>query len=747
MEYLIRYSVQGFYERLTALQTGTNNSGKKAATNRQKTKFQENTFVREIQKLYEEAQDEKGKVRHPKMEYLQNVVTAHFASEEEQGRRENTRVMVFCQFRECVSEIVELLNELNGIDATSFVGQASDGKGGKGMKQKEQEQVVQDFKSGKFNVLVATSIGEEGLDIGEVDLIVNYEAVKNSVRMLQRIGRTGRKRNGRVVVLMSEGSEENNWQHSKDNHRTIQDDLINGSHLELFDDVERLVPEDITSVAVLEDVDQPPFEPSMIRAPARQKKIPRPGRNSDPLRNVPKNGLKGFVKVSEMKKKRGRESLREGDSSDSQSPAALLSSSSEEEEQAVPSKGQAQQSTDDSSNDEHLERGFVFTAKKTEPPKFVATMIPPASNRKTGRLGTRRMAVLPPLRSSQSRGSASSKVEHNLLSSSPPFAIEAEKEQQRSVDSPLRTSRINVQKNMDQSDEQSATTQLSKQIASTPSSPVKRSRRARPHPLVAKLAAELGDSDDDDDDDDDDLKIQEEKRFDKSSEEDRNVEGGKGAASFDSPAVSKRKRTKFVRQKAAIRIPSSSPLPSMGPPTRISRKGDVMKEEKDDDEEINLSKVIKSKARKRRIIGGSPTSRRLFQYEADRSTDEEVHGERDEDDDGQDTDEADSSDREHVGDFAPTQAPRGYKQDAIYLQSLHSQANLTPFRQKARGIVPGYQMGIDSEQVRRYVQDTPRRHGDGDVLEEEENDQYEKDSFVCSDEEFVFESEPQSSQL
>ena len=39
----------------------------------------------------------------------------------------------------------------------------------RGMNQKKQESVVQGFKDGTFNVLVSTSIGEEGLDIGQVD--------------------------------------------------------------------------------------------------------------------------------------------------------------------------------------------------------------------------------------------------------------------------------------------------------------------------------------------------------------------------------------------------------------------------------------------------------------------------------------------------------------------------------------------------------------------------------------------------
>jgi hypothetical protein len=72
------------------------------------------------------------------------------------------------------------------------------------MKQEEQKRVIQEFRAGTYNVLVCTCIGEEGLDIGEVDLIVNFDCLSSPIRMIQRVGRTGRKRNGafHVKVLM-----------------------------------------------------------------------------------------------------------------------------------------------------------------------------------------------------------------------------------------------------------------------------------------------------------------------------------------------------------------------------------------------------------------------------------------------------------------------------------------------------------------------------------------------------------------
>lgn len=70
------------------------------------------------------------------------------------------------------------------------------------------DKVVQRFRQGGFNTLVSTCVGEEGLDIGEVDLIVCFDAQKNPIRLVQRMGRTGRKRQGRIVVVLAEGREE-----------------------------------------------------------------------------------------------------------------------------------------------------------------------------------------------------------------------------------------------------------------------------------------------------------------------------------------------------------------------------------------------------------------------------------------------------------------------------------------------------------------------------------------------------------
>lgn len=109
-----------------------------------------------------------------------------------------------------MQEIGNMLNTLRpSVKPMVFLGQAKGvGTSGRGLRQKEQVQVVQSFKSGDFNVLVSTCVGEEGLDIGEVDMIICYDASKSPTRLVQRMGRTGRQREGKTIFLLTQGREQ-----------------------------------------------------------------------------------------------------------------------------------------------------------------------------------------------------------------------------------------------------------------------------------------------------------------------------------------------------------------------------------------------------------------------------------------------------------------------------------------------------------------------------------------------------------
>ncbi len=135
-------------------------------------------------------------IEHPKIGFTIQEVAKQFK------KKKDSRVIVFTHYRDTSLLVTEVLEKTRGIRPVRFVGQASRGED-KGLSQKKQVECIQDFKDGTFNVLVATSVAEEGLDIPSTDLVVFYEPVPSEIRTIQRRGRTGRKKAGKVVVLIA----------------------------------------------------------------------------------------------------------------------------------------------------------------------------------------------------------------------------------------------------------------------------------------------------------------------------------------------------------------------------------------------------------------------------------------------------------------------------------------------------------------------------------------------------------------
>ncbi|XP_014999114.3 Fanconi anemia group M protein isoform X1 [Macaca mulatta] len=187
---------------------------------------------------------------HPKLKKLEEVVIEHFkswnAENTSEKKRDETRVMIFSSFRDSVQEIAEMLSQHQPIiRVMTFVGHAS-GKSTKGFTQKEQLEVVKQFRDGGYNTLVSTCVGEEGLDIGEVDLIICFDSQKSPIRLVQRMGRTGRKRQGRIVVILSEGREERIYNQSQSNKRNICKAISsNRQVLHFYQRSPRMVPDGI----------------------------------------------------------------------------------------------------------------------------------------------------------------------------------------------------------------------------------------------------------------------------------------------------------------------------------------------------------------------------------------------------------------------------------------------------------------------------------------------------------------------
>ncbi|MFC7248939.1 DEAD/DEAH box helicase [Halomicroarcula sp. GCM10025324] len=121
------------------------------------------------------------------------------------GIENGERIIVFTESRDTAETLVEFLSA--HFETEKFVGQ-SDTDGSEGMTQNEQQETLDRFRAGEFEVLVSTSVAEEGLDVPEVDLVLFYEPVPTAIRAIQRKGRTGRQAEGRVVVLLAEDTRD-----------------------------------------------------------------------------------------------------------------------------------------------------------------------------------------------------------------------------------------------------------------------------------------------------------------------------------------------------------------------------------------------------------------------------------------------------------------------------------------------------------------------------------------------------------
>ncbi|KAL8730783.1 MAG: hypothetical protein Q9166_003853 [cf. Caloplaca sp. 2 TL-2023] len=241
-------------------------------------------------------------IGHPKLEYLQRVVMNHFLDAGE-GRGasapSSTRIIVFTHYRDSAEEIARVLKRNEPmVRPRVFVGQANS-KGSEGMDQKTQLDVIQKFQSGIYNTLVATSIGEEGLDIGEVDLIVCYDASASPIRMLQRMGRTGRKRAGNIVVTLMKGKEETNFAKAKDNYEKMQREIAAGTRFDYrYDQSHRIVPKEIQPV-VDKRIIEIPIENTQADLPEPKKRAKAPKRPPKKF-HMPDGVRTGFVTASRV---------------------------------------------------------------------------------------------------------------------------------------------------------------------------------------------------------------------------------------------------------------------------------------------------------------------------------------------------------------------------------------------------------------------------------------------------------------
>ncbi|KAJ3414463.1 hypothetical protein HDV05_006556 [Chytridiales sp. JEL 0842] len=309
LQHLIQHGIRYFLHSLEAYIHDCEAMGAKLSNTR--AAILKNPDFRGMMQNLRQMQARPGFLSHPKFQKLVECVVGHFVDHEESCKNNpdmarSTRIMIFSTFRESVLEIVNALSEHQPlVRVMSFVGQSSgkNASNGKGFTQKEQLEVISKFQSGDYNVLVSTCIGEEGLDIGEVDMIVCFDAQNSPIRMLQRMGRTGRKRQGKVVLLLSEGKEEDAHRRSQAQYKTVQKAIVEGQGKKIeMHPPHRMLPPGISPVCNKVDLEIPKYDLGKKTVGGRQSNASKNRKNAGSADSIPPNGSLTVAEAAEYER-------------------------------------------------------------------------------------------------------------------------------------------------------------------------------------------------------------------------------------------------------------------------------------------------------------------------------------------------------------------------------------------------------------------------------------------------------------
>ncbi|CUS06776.1 unnamed protein product [Tuber aestivum] len=328
LHFLTEHGVRVFFNKLSEVQAEIFSSPNGGSKTKRDIINDEN--FRRVMRKCQELVSNKEYSGHPKLDYLASVVLKHFFDAEDAETKRETRIMVFTSYRSSAEEIVRVLSKHEPIVKPHiFVGQ-SDGKVVEGMKQKDQIEVIKKFQEGTYNVIVATSIGEEGLDIGEVDMIICYDQQGSSIRLknwllnkakLQRMGRTGRKRDGHVHILLTQGKEEDNFRRATRDHEFIQGEIESGKRFNYHHDLSpRIVPRDVECTVDRKVIEIPTenTEPG----PPKRKSAAKGKQTKITKKFLMPDGVEtGFVKASRIGKESDLEDEEDDIPVEKESPA------------------------------------------------------------------------------------------------------------------------------------------------------------------------------------------------------------------------------------------------------------------------------------------------------------------------------------------------------------------------------------------------------------------------------------------
>jgi Fanconi anemia group M protein len=202
-------------------------------------------------------------IEHPKMKEIEKIIKNQFE------KKPDSKIIIFTHYRDTSSYITQKLKNIKKARPSRFIGQAARDDD-KGLTQKEQSTVIKKFKEGEFNVLIATSVAEEGLDIPSTDLVIFYEPIPSEIRLIQRRGRTGRKMPGKVIILITKGTSDEGYYWAakrKEKRMRSELELLRSKINKKIEDTGSLYKkekEDIISQKTLKEFDQKKNEVKII---------------------------------------------------------------------------------------------------------------------------------------------------------------------------------------------------------------------------------------------------------------------------------------------------------------------------------------------------------------------------------------------------------------------------------------------------------------------------------------------------
>ena len=113
---------------------------------------------------------------------------------------DGSRILVFCETKRGTDDLTRALRS-DGWPALGIHG---------GKEQSERDWVLNEFKTGKHCLMVATDVASRGIDVKEIKYVVNFDCPKAPEDYIHRIGRTGRAgTKGTSITFIDEGKDMN----------------------------------------------------------------------------------------------------------------------------------------------------------------------------------------------------------------------------------------------------------------------------------------------------------------------------------------------------------------------------------------------------------------------------------------------------------------------------------------------------------------------------------------------------------